>query len=88
MKKEFTFLEIDRIIEMAWEDRTTFDAIKLQFGKNSTVVAVLLASFTLIIALYGAASNAEFDFLNNYKIYPSECKNCNIRPEEGFQKYV
>lgn len=30
--KEFTELEIDRIIEMAWEDRTTFDAIKMQFG--------------------------------------------------------
>ena len=24
--------EIDRIIEMAWEDRTPFEAIKLQFG--------------------------------------------------------
>lgn len=24
--------EVDRIIEMAWEDRTPFDAIKLQFG--------------------------------------------------------
>ncbi len=24
--------EIDRIIEMAWEDRTPFDAIKAQFG--------------------------------------------------------
>ena len=23
--------EIDRVIEMAWEDRTTFDAIKAQF---------------------------------------------------------
>ena len=32
MKKEFTELELDRIIEMAWEDRTTFDAIKMQFG--------------------------------------------------------
>jgi uncharacterized protein (TIGR03643 family) len=32
MKKEFTALELDRIIEMAWEDRTTFDAIKMQFG--------------------------------------------------------
>lgn len=28
----FTDIEIDRIIEMAWEDRTTFDAITLQFG--------------------------------------------------------
>ena len=24
--------DINRIIEMAWEDRTPFDAIKLQFG--------------------------------------------------------
>jgi uncharacterized protein (TIGR03643 family) len=30
--KFFTEGEIDRIIEMAWEDRTTFDAIKAQFG--------------------------------------------------------
>ncbi len=27
-----TTREIDRIIEMAWEDRTTFDAIRFQFG--------------------------------------------------------
>ena len=32
MTKVFTPLEIDRIIEMAWEDRTTFEAIKHQFG--------------------------------------------------------
>ena len=30
--REFTEVELDRIIEMAWEDRTTFDAITLQFG--------------------------------------------------------
>ena len=27
-----TIEQIDRVIEMAWEDRTTFDAIKHQFG--------------------------------------------------------
>jgi len=32
MKKEFTERELDRIIEMAWEDRTPFDAITFQFG--------------------------------------------------------
>lgn len=32
MEKEFTDRELDRIIEMAWEDRTTFDAISFQFG--------------------------------------------------------
>lgn len=30
--KEFTIEQIDRIIEMAWEDRTPFDVIKIQFG--------------------------------------------------------
>lgn len=30
--KELTEQDIDRIIEMAWEDRTPFDAIKNQFG--------------------------------------------------------
>jgi uncharacterized protein (TIGR03643 family) len=31
-KNNFTELELDRIIEMAWEDRTPFEAIKFQFG--------------------------------------------------------
>lgn len=42
MKKEFTVLEIDRIIEMAWEDRTTFDAIKLQFGISEQEVIEIM----------------------------------------------
>ena len=34
MKKKVVFgqRELDRIIEMAWEDRTSFDAIEKQFG--------------------------------------------------------
>jgi uncharacterized protein (TIGR03643 family) len=31
-KKQFTESQIDRIIEMAWEDRTPFEAISFQFG--------------------------------------------------------
>ena len=31
-KKSFTERELDRIIEMAWEDRTPFEAIRFQFG--------------------------------------------------------
>lgn len=34
--------EIDRIIEMAWEDRTTFDAIELQFGLKEKEVIELM----------------------------------------------
>jgi len=32
LKTEFTERQSDRIIEMAWEDRTPFEAITFQFG--------------------------------------------------------
>jgi uncharacterized protein (TIGR03643 family) len=33
---------IDRVIEMAWEDRTPFEAIELQFGlKEKDVIALM-----------------------------------------------
>jgi len=32
IKEKLTDREINRIIEMAWEDRTTFNAIEFQFG--------------------------------------------------------
>ncbi len=31
-KTTFSEIELDRIIEMAWEDRTPFEAITFQFG--------------------------------------------------------
>lgn len=31
LKNQFTERELDRIIQMAWEDRTPFEAIKYQF---------------------------------------------------------
>ena len=34
--------QIDRVIEMAWEDRTPFDAIFLQFGLNEKNVINLM----------------------------------------------
>ncbi|PKQ46211.1 TIGR03643 family protein [Confluentibacter flavum] len=34
----FSEIDIDRIIEMAWEDRTTFEAIKFQFHINEQEV--------------------------------------------------
>jgi uncharacterized protein (TIGR03643 family) len=34
--------DIDRIIEMAWEDRTPFDAIKYQFGLTESEVRKLM----------------------------------------------
>lgn len=37
-----TVKDIDRIIEMAWEDRTSFEAIEIQFGlKEKEVIALM-----------------------------------------------
>ncbi|MDZ7604332.1 MAG: TIGR03643 family protein [Cyclobacteriaceae bacterium] len=43
-KKSLTLNEIDRIIEMAWEDRTPFEAIEQQFGLLEKEVIVLMRS--------------------------------------------
>jgi len=34
--------DIDRVIEMAWEDRTTFDSIEYQFGLKEQDVKQLM----------------------------------------------
>ncbi|MEO7975522.1 DUF2805 domain-containing protein [Flavobacterium sp.] len=34
--------DLDRIIEMAWEDQTTFDAIKFQFDLSESDVKALM----------------------------------------------
>jgi uncharacterized protein (TIGR03643 family) len=53
MAEALTPIDIDRIIEMAWEDRTTFDAIEAQFGLNQQAVIKLMrtqmkpSSFTM-----------------------------------------
>ena len=42
MKKELSLRDIDRIIEMGWEDRTPFDAITMQFGlKEQEVITIM-----------------------------------------------
>ncbi len=35
-------VDVDRIIEMAWEDRTPFEAIKNQFGLSESMVIRLM----------------------------------------------
>ena len=47
--------DVSRIIEMAWEDRTPFEAINLQFGLNEANVIALMrkelkrSSFNFIV---------------------------------------
>ena len=40
--KELNAIAIDRIIEMAWEDRTLFEAIEFQFGLAEKEVIKLM----------------------------------------------
>jgi uncharacterized protein (TIGR03643 family) len=42
MNLALTSAEIDRIIEMAWEDRTPFEAIQIQFGLTEADVITLM----------------------------------------------
>lgn len=42
--KKLNGTSIDRIIEMAWEDRTTFEAIEFQFGLKEQEVINLMRS--------------------------------------------
>ncbi len=37
-----TLVELDRIIEMAWEDRTPFEAIKFQFNLSESEIIKLM----------------------------------------------
>jgi uncharacterized protein (TIGR03643 family) len=41
-KQELTSIEIDRIIQMAWEDRTPFEAIEVQFGLSEAATIQLM----------------------------------------------
>ena len=67
MKKEkpnFSNAELDRIIEMAWEDRTTFDAIKFQFNLSKAEVKVLMKK--------------ELKF-SSYKLWRKRIENCRTK---------
>ncbi len=44
MKHELTEHDVNRIIEMAWEDRTPFEAILHQFEKTEAEVIVIMRS--------------------------------------------
>lgn len=63
-QREFSELEIDRIIEMAWEDRTPFDAIKFQFGLLESEVKVLMKK--------------ELKF-RSYKLWRKRVENCKTK---------
>jgi uncharacterized protein (TIGR03643 family) len=57
-------LDINRIIEMAWEDRTSFDAIKFQFGLSEADVKALMKK-TLKFS--------------SYKLWRARVENCKTK---------
>ena len=62
--KVFDEIQIDRIIEMAWEDRTPFDAIKFQFGLSEAEVKALM--------------KRELKF-SSYKLWRERVENCKTK---------
>ncbi len=42
--ESFTVDDISRVIEMAWEDRTPFEAIEIQFGLDEQATIALMRS--------------------------------------------
>jgi uncharacterized protein (TIGR03643 family) len=40
--RTFSDADLSRIVEMAWEDRTPFEAIEAQFGVNESAVIALM----------------------------------------------
>ena len=63
-KTELDDIAIDRIIEMAWEDRTPFDAIKFLFGLAEADVKALMKK--------------ELKF-SSYKLWRKRVENCKTK---------
>ncbi len=63
-KEHLSEAQIDRIIEMAWEDRTPFDAIQYQFGLTEAEVKVLMKK--------------ELKF-SSYKLWRARVEHCNTK---------
>jgi uncharacterized protein (TIGR03643 family) len=56
--------DVDRIIEMAWEDRTPFDAIKMQFNLAESEVKALM--------------KAQLKF-SSYKLWRKRIESCKTK---------
>lgn len=54
----------------------------LFLGRKAIFVAIIISIVNISALLFGASNNPEFDFLNNYKFYPSKCLNCDLRQGE------
>ena len=76
---DFTEVQIDRIIEMAWEDRTPFEAITYQFSLAEKEVIALMrkelkrSSFNLWRARGNSGVSQKHLFKRNTEIDRFKC---------------
>ena len=76
---DLTIAQIDRVIEMAWEDRTPFEAIKYQFAlAEKDVIALMSAelkrsSFNLWRARVNSGVSQKHLFKRNNDIDRFKC---------------
>ena len=76
---DLTIAQIDRVIEMAWEDRTPFEAIKYQFAlAEKDVIALMRAelkrsSFNLWRARVNSGVSQKHLFKRNNDIDRFKC---------------
>jgi uncharacterized protein (TIGR03643 family) len=60
MKIELSDIDKDRVIEMAWEDRTTFESIQLQFGlKEQEVIDLMREMKPSSFRMWGARTRSK-----------------------------
>ena len=64
LSKLLTENDVNRVIEMAWEDRTPFEAIRFQFGLAEADVKVLM--------------KRELKF-SSYKLWRTRVENCKTK---------
>lgn len=63
-RDDLNAIQVDRIIEMAWEDRTPFEAIQFQFGLAEADVKALMKK--------------ELKF-SSYKLWRQRVENCKTK---------
>jgi uncharacterized protein (TIGR03643 family) len=90
--RQFTYSEIDRIIEMAWEDRTPFEAIEGQFGLPEKEVIKLMrrnlkaSSFKLWRKRVNSGVSSKHRMKRNPEIFRFKCSRQRLISQNKISK--
>ena len=87
--KEFNSIEVDRIIEMAWEDRTPFEAICFQFNlKEKDVVQLMRSNLKLSSFKMWRKRVSGRKSKHGFPNYKTRFKSANQKWKSNWQKIV